>query len=208
MAEPPPLDEENTRLALALLEDDEKVLEDILRLHGPAVTELLHAKYTVHLRVLTYEDIEDVVMIALDRLWKARASYDDGKATLRAWLYCIGDNVAKDVKKLGWQKARRLEWRPGKDWMEQSPKCAAPQPADAGKAKESQELKDLRIVVDNLPEVQRRIVLADSVAREDVASSADVAADIGIPVANVRVYRQRAMATIRSEMRRLGHKIP
>jgi RNA polymerase sigma factor (sigma-70 family) len=208
MAEPRPPDEENTRLALALLENDERALEDILRLYGPDVTKLLHAKYTLRRGVLTYEDIEDVVIIALERLWNARASYDDSKGTLRAWLYCIADNVAKDVKKLGWQKARKLEWRPGNDWMEQSPKCAAPEPAEAQEAEESQELKDLRMVVNNLPEVQRRIILADSVAREDVAASADVAADLGIPVANVKVYRQRAMATIRREMRRLGHQIP
>jgi RNA polymerase sigma factor (sigma-70 family) len=210
MAEPRPPDEENTRLAIALLEDDESALEDILRLYGPDITKLLHAKYTLRRGALAYEDIEDVVIIALKRLWYARASYDDKEQTLRAWFYCIADNVAKDAKKLGWDKARKLEWRPGKDWMEQSPKCAAPEPAEAEAeaAEELQELKDLRMVVNNLPDVQRRIVLADSVAREGVAASADVAADLGIPVAYVKVYRARAMATIRKEMRRLGHQIP
>jgi RNA polymerase sigma factor (sigma-70 family) len=210
MAAPRPPDEENTRLAIALLENDESALEDILRLYGPDVTKLLHTKYTLRRGVLTYEDIEDVVIIALKRLWDARASYDDSKGTLRAWLYCIADNVAKDQKKLGWEKARKLEWRPGKDWMEQSPKCAAPEQAEAEseKAEQSKESRDLRTVVNNLPDVQRRIVLADSVAREDVAASADLAADLGIPVAYVKVYRQRAMATIRREMKRLGHQIP
>ncbi len=208
MAEPRPPDEENTRLALALLEDDEGRLEDILRLYGPDVSKLLHAKYTLRLRVLTYEDIEDVVIVALHRLWDARASYDDRRATLRAWFYCIADNVAKDVKKLGWDKARKLEWRPGKEWLEQSPKCVAPEPAEAEEEEESRGMRDLRTVVNNLPDVQRRIILADSVAREDVAPSADVAADLGIPVAYVKVYRQRGMATIRREMRKLGHNIP
>ena len=208
MAEPRPPDEENTRLAIALLEDDESALEDILRLYGPDVTKLLHAKYTLRRGALTLEDIEDVVIIALNRLWEARASYDDKKQSLRAWFYCIADNAAKDVKKLGWDKARKLEWRPGKDWLEQSLKCAAPEPVDTQEAEESQEMRDLRMVVNNLPDVQRRIILADSVAREDVAASADLAADLGIPVAYVKVYRQRAMATIRKEMRRLGHQIP
>jgi RNA polymerase sigma factor (sigma-70 family) len=208
MAEPRPADEENTRLAIALLEDDESALEDVLRLYGPDVSKLLHAKYTLRLGVLTCEDIEDVVIIALHRLWDARASYDDRQGTLRAWSYCIADNVAKDVKKLGWDKARKLEWRPGKEWLEQSPKCAAPEPAEAEEEEESQEMRDLRTVVNNLPDVQRRIILADSIAREEVAASADVAADLGIPVAYVKVYRQRGMATIRREMRKLGHNIP
>ncbi len=69
-------------------------------------------------------------------------------------------------------------------------------------------MRDLRSVVNKLPDVQSRIVLADSVSRSDVASSADLAADLGIPVAYVKVYRQRAMATIRREMRKLGHNIP
>src|SRR4051794_27404104 len=121
MAEPRPPEEENNRLGIALLEDDESALEDILRLYGPDVTKVLHAKYTLRRGVLTLEDIEDVVIIALHRLWEARASYDDRKQTLRAWFFCIADNAAKDVKKLGWDKARKLEWRPGKDWLEQSP---------------------------------------------------------------------------------------
>lgn len=208
MAEPPP-DEENTRLAMALLDDDESALEEILRLYGPDIAEILHKKFTLHRGVLTYEDIEDVIVIALRRLWDARKSYDDKKQSLRVWFYCIAENVAKDVKKLGWHKASKLERHPGKDWLEDNPKCAVPEPAEAADEKEeSKEMRDLRTVVNKLPDVQRRIVLADSVSRDDVASSADLAADLGIPVAYVKVYRQRAMATIRKEMRKLGHNIP
>jgi RNA polymerase sigma factor (sigma-70 family) len=208
MAEPRPPDEQNTRLAIALLEGNESALEDILRLYGPDVSKLLHAKYTLRLRVLTYEDIEDIVIIALHRLWEARDNYDDRQGTLQAWFYCIADNVAKDVEKHGWDKARKLEWRPGKEWLEQNLKCAAPEPAEAEEEEESQEMRDLRTVVNNLPDVQRRIILADSIAREEVAASAGVAADLGIPVAYVKVYRKRGMATIRREMRKLGHNIP
>jgi RNA polymerase sigma factor (sigma-70 family) len=208
MVEAPP-DEENTRLALALLEDDEHAVEEILRLYGPGITETLHKKFTRHRGVLTYEDIEDVIVIALRRLWEARKDYDDKKQSLRVWFYCIAENVAKDVKKLGWHKASKLERHPGKDWLEDNPRRAAPETTTAEvKKEEPKEMKDMRAVVNKLPEVQRRIVLADSVARDDVASSADLAADLGIPVANVRVYRQRAMATIRKEMRKLGHNIP
>lgn len=207
MAEPP--DEENTRLALALLDDDEGALEEILRLYGPDVARVLHKKFTLHLGVLTYEDIEDVVVIALGRLWDARQTYDDTKQSLRVWFYCIAENAAKDVKKLGWHKASKLERHPGKEWLEDDPKCAAPEPVEAKVEKsDSKEMKDLKAVVSRLPDVQRRIILADSVLRDGVASSAELAAEIGIPVAHVKVYRQRGMATIRKEMRKLGHDIP
>jgi len=209
MAEPKPYDEENTRLAIALLDDDERALEEILRLYGPDIKETLYKKFTLHLGVLTYEDIEDVLIIALHRLWDARKNYDDKKQSLRVWFYCIAENAARDVKKLGWHKASKLERHPGKDWLEDDPKCAAPEPVEVEvKKEESKEATDLKMVVSKLPDVQRRIVLADSVSRDDVASSADLAADLGIPVAYVKVYRQRAMATIRREMRKLGHNIP
>jgi RNA polymerase sigma factor (sigma-70 family) len=208
MAEPPS-DEENTRLALALLDDDESTLEEILRLYGPDITRVLHKKFTLHLGVLTYEDIEDVVVIALRRLWDARKTYDDTKQSLRVWFYCIAENAAKDVKKLGWHKASKLERHPGKEWLEDDPKCAAPEVVEAdAEKKESKEMADLRAVVNKLPEVQRRIILADSVSRDEVAASADLAAELGIPVAYVKVYRQRGMETIRKEMRKLGHRIP
>ena len=210
MAEPtPPAGDENTRLAVALLDNDERALEDILRLYGPEITELLHRKFTLHLGVLKYEDIEDVLVIALNRLWDARATYDDKKQTIRVWFYCIAENAAKDVKKLGWHKASKLESLPGKEWFEQNPTCEASAPADAKKAKaEAKELKDLKSVVDNLPEVQRRIVLADAASRDDVAASADLAPELGIPVAYVKVYRKRAMDTIRKEMQKLGYNLP
>lgn len=207
MAEPP--DEENTRLALALLDDGEGALEEILRLYGPDITRVLHKKFTLHLGVLTFEDIEDVVVIALRRLWDARQTYDDTKQSLRVWFYCIAENAAKDVLKLGWHKASKLERYPGKEWLEDDPKCAAPEPVEAkGEKSDSKEIKDLKAVVSRLPDVQRRIILADSVLRDGVASSAELAAEIGIPVAHVKVYRQRGMETIRKEMRKLGHNIP
>lgn len=128
MAEPP--DEENTRLALALLDDDESALAEILRLYGPDISRILHKKFTLHFGVLAYEDIEDVVVIALRRLWDARKSYDDKQQSLRGWFYSIAENVAKDVLKFGWHKASKLEKHPGKKWLEDDPRCAAPEPAE------------------------------------------------------------------------------
>src|SRR6266481_28394 len=97
-------EEQNTRLALALLEDDEDALAEILRCFAPAIIETLHASFTRRLRLLRYEDIEDVVSIALRRLWDARADYDDTKQSLRVWFYCIAENAAKDVLKHAWHK--------------------------------------------------------------------------------------------------------
>lgn len=111
-------EERDQRLAAALREHREEALEEILRSYGAAVIEVLNVKYTKRLGVLRYEDIEDVVSIALRRVWESRSSYDQNKQSLRAWFYCIADNAAKDVLRHGWHKARSLERADGHDWIE------------------------------------------------------------------------------------------
>jgi len=83
MSEDESPEEQNLRLAMALLDNDESALGEILRLYGPDIIELLHNRFTKRLGVLRYEDIEDAVSIALGKLWKARAKYDDSK---RLWI--------------------------------------------------------------------------------------------------------------------------
>jgi DNA-directed RNA polymerase specialized sigma24 family protein len=67
---------------------------------------------------------------------------------------------------------------------------------------------DLREILADLPEVQRRIILADALARDRVAASEYLAAELEIPAASVPVYRKRALDRIRKELRRRGHEIP
>jgi hypothetical protein len=62
--------------------------------------------------------------------------------------------------------------------------------------------------VNKLSETHRKSVMADASCREDKASNEFLADELGIPAANVRVYRGRAYSTIRKEMRKLGYDIP
>jgi RNA polymerase sigma factor (sigma-70 family) len=204
-------EEQNTRLALALLEGDEDALAEILRCYAPAVMEALHARFVLRLCLLRHADIEDVVSIALGRLWDARASYDDTKQSLRVWFYCIAENVAKDVLKHGWHKARRLERNPGHDWLEAKQDHTCPDPAKpTGKEKRraTKEATDLETALNKLSHEQRTIVIADAASRDGTASNEFLADELGIPAAHVRVYRGRAYANLRREMKRLGHDIP
>lgn len=210
IAEEPPEDQ-NTRLALSLLEGDEDALAEILRCYAPAIIEALQARFVKRMHLLRYEDIEDVVSIALRRLWDARADYDDRKQSIRVWFYCIAENVAKDVLKHGWYKARRLERNPGQEWLveKQDRPCSAQVPAeDGGKKKVSREAADLEAILNKLSDEQRRIVMADAATRDGTASNEFLSDELGIPAAHVRVYRGRAYATLRREMKRLGHDIP
>jgi len=146
MAENESPEEQNMRLAVALLDDEESALEEILRFYGSAILESLYAKYVKRLGVLHYEDIEDGVSIALLRLWGARKGYDDKKQSLRVWFYCIANNAAKDVFKHGWYKAQGLERHPGQDWLEEKldSTTADPSPQTSGeKRKASKQATDL-----------------------------------------------------------------
>ena len=64
---------------------------------------------------------------------------------------------------------------------------------------------DLREIISELPDKQRRIILADATARDDVACSKRLAVELGTSPGNVRVYRKRAMDRIRTELGRRGH---
>jgi len=95
-------EKQNLRLALALLDNDESALDEILCLYGPDIIESLYSRFSKRMGALRYEDIEDVVSVALGKLWKARSTYDDTKQSIRVWFYCIAEHVALDVPKHGW----------------------------------------------------------------------------------------------------------
>ena len=186
---------------------DEQTLAEILRLYGPFVIAILRSRFQ---GVLSLNDIDDVVSIALFRLWQARENYDGMKSSLRVWFLRIAENAARDVLKFGWHKARR------KEVSTEPPRLAEyADPRKNGHAEaaeigllERPEQSDLREILADLPEAQRRIVLADALSRDRVASSEYLAAELEIPVASVPVYRKRAIDKIRKELKRRGYKVP
>lgn len=186
---------------------DEQTLAEILHLYGPFVIAVLRSRFQ---GVLGACDIDDVVSIALFRVWQARESYDGMKSSLRVWFLRIAENAARDVLKFGWHKARR------KEVSTEPPRLAEfADPSKNGHAEaRDQSLLDrpvhseLREILADLPEVQRRIILADAHSRDRVASSEYLAAELEIPPTSVPVYRKRAIDKIRKELKRRGYDVP
>ena len=201
-------------LGARLKAGDEDVLEELLRMHGPPVLALLRRRLAGR---LTETDFEDVLATALFRLWTHRERFDAEKASLRVWFFRIAENVARDVLKHGWHKARQLE-RPISsdvlDSVEQALAAGGAEPdarleqdarrpsAAAGVLSVTAEL--LHELLGLLPEIQRRIVLADARSRDGTAASHDLALELGIPAATIRVYRRRALQRLRLEFQRRG----
>ena len=178
----------------------------VLREHAPAVGALLRSRYPV----FNAEDIEDVVIIALTRLWKARGRFDAAKASLRTFLFRIADNVARDVLKSGWYRARKLEV-----WLDERLFSAPASGEQAGAASPRQDnpppselVQDLRAILERLPDAYRTIILADACAPGQVASARFLSQELQIPSGAVRVYRHRAMNAIRTAFEQAGYKVP
>jgi RNA polymerase sigma factor (sigma-70 family) len=186
---------------------DEQTLAEILRLYGPFVIAILRSRFQ---GVLSLNDIDDVVSIALFRLWQARENYDGMKSSLRVWFLRIAENAARDVLKFGWHKARRKEvsTEPPRLAEYADPRKNGQNDASEIGLLERPEQSDLREILADLPEDQRRIILADALSRDRVASSEYLAAELEIPVASVPVYRKRAIDKIRKELRRRGYDVP
>lgn len=190
-----------------LIAGDERVLEDILRRYGGAVFALLRSRFQ---GVLHHEDLEDILSIALYRLWKARSRFDDCRGSLRSWWYRIAENTARDILRAGWQKsrAREISWEfdPGGTNPPFHPPGATGHSgtvrANTAPAPVQMELRD---IIAELPDTQRQIILADASARDDVACSRRLAQELGTTPGNIRVSRKRAMDRIRRELGRRGH---
>ena len=199
-------------LGRRLRDGDEAVLEILLREHGATVRAVLRQKFPTG---LDYGDFEDILAVALFRVWSRRDQFDPDRGSLRAWFYRIAANVTKDVLRYGWQKARQLEVRYEPAALsdvavERSP--SAPPTAIAARTVEDVDgastdeafderlRRELRAIVDELPDAQRRIILADAASRDGKVSSEHLSQELGIPPGTVRVYRRRALARLRNEL--------
>lgn len=186
------------------IDSDDAWARLVLREHAPAVGALLRLRYPV----FSAEDIEDVVIIATARLWKARGRFDAERASLKTFLFRIADNVARDVLKSGWFRARNLEV-----WLDEKlvvgPERGEEEASETQKdAPRCEIVRDLRAILDRLPDAYRTIVLADACAPGRVASAEFLSQELQIPAGTVRVYRHRAMKAIRTAFEQAGCKLP
>ena len=198
-------------LGARLRAGEEDVLEVILRTHGPPILALLRQRFV---GPLTATDFEDVLAAALFRIWQHRALFDPTQASLRVWFFRIAENIARDVLKHGWHKARQLEKSTEQTLLAEAiDRCPPDGGSDSGS--EDGDLptprvrpEQLRELLALLPENQRRIVLADADSRDGVVASHDLAKELGIPPSTVRVYRRRALERLRREIEQRGLDSP
>lgn len=193
-------------LARRLLENDQSCLEEVLRLFGPGILGLMRRRFW---DVLREEDFEDVLSIGLFRLWRSRECFQPVRVSLRVWLYRICENVARDVLRMGWQKARAREVSCDDALLGCCERVLSSQHEADGEMNSvsapSAVHHDLKEILSEIPDVQRAILLADAAARDGVACSQRLGDELGLPASTVRVYRKRALERVRREMLARGH---
>jgi RNA polymerase sigma-70 factor, ECF subfamily len=148
-------------------------------------------------------EAEDLAQETLLRAWKARARYDEGRASLRTWLYRIATNACLTALQ---GRARRplpsglgapsadpgapLVPEPEVPWLQPFPDARLP---DGGAGRRGSMRLALVAALQLLPARQRAVLVLRDVLE---FSAAEVAVQLGTSVAAVNSALQRARAAV------------
>ena len=182
--------------------DAEVQLTELIEEHGESVRRLLCKRYV---GALDDSDVDDIVQTATHRMWAHSEKLPELRSP-KAWFLRVADNVAKDVLRYGWQKARKLEVPADPEWLNSFPEKPHLLP-DPDEVPEESLVKALREIVAMLPEAQRRIVWADALNPHGPIPSEKLAKELDIPPGTVRVYRKRGLEKIRTELEKRNLKL-
>ena len=191
-------------IAIRLWDGDDTVLGEILVQYAGPLGKSLGRKYPS----LSSEDIEDIVCEAIKRLWIKRKGYYGPQRAIRALLYRIADNIAKDILKSGWQGLRqKMKQYTNFDIEKLATTCLNEDRVELLKAEDSALNTDLRAIVQSLPEIQQRIVWAFALSPDGEVNAAALGHELGYAASTIRVYLKRAKDQIRLQMEKRGHHL-
>jgi RNA polymerase sigma factor (sigma-70 family) len=179
---------------------DERSLEAMLTEHGGAVKGLLIRRYDT---AFGAADVDDVMAIAVEKLWRHRDRFDSRRGSLKAWFFRIADNAARDILRYGWFKAKKMEVAVESGALEAfggTRETETDGSTSTGSSKDDRMRAAVREAIAALPEAQRRILWADALSPSGPVPTADLARELGLSRGTVRVYRSKALAKIRSEL--------
>lgn len=178
-------------LSRRLSADEEDVLADVLSLLGARTQHALRSRFH---SVLNEADIEDVLSMALFKLWRERHRFDPARSRLDAWFYLLARNLAIDLLR---RKSRSLEFNA----MPLPAASLASQPGESSSIESAarRALKsDLQLALLKLSEDDQRILLSDKSSRE-------LSSELGISEASVRVRRFRLLKRLKLMLQEMEH---
>jgi DNA-directed RNA polymerase specialized sigma24 family protein len=211
-------------LAARLVANDESACGEILReMARPATVTVLGKYYW-----LTLEDCDDILAIAVRRLWEKRSLYDPSIKSLDKWLLMIvmraAAKMVRRTKDMRGVQFVPISERDGDDdgdplddfhpngemkneHLIDAEVCSPPlEPADECEEPERDPLhRDIDRIIGELGQVDHRILFTWSGANGDRSWTPTLAAELGITQSSLRVRLFRIRKRICSELRKKGH---
>jgi RNA polymerase sigma factor (sigma-70 family) len=178
---------------------DASVLEDVLRCYGPRLARSLLQRYTGRLQQC---DIADAIITGLEHLWAHQTRFDAAKGTVRCWFRQIVLNAARDILKASAARVRhcgplidpsridRLVSGTGRGLSHRSARRSILQVSLQ---------RQLLAILEELPQHQRHILLADAASPSGKACVRELAMELGLSESTVREYRRCGLKYVRPE---------
>jgi RNA polymerase sigma factor (sigma-70 family) len=193
---------ETAMLAERFRRGDEKSVAQVLSDLCPPIQRRLTHKFR---SCIHRDEVEHIVLAALERAWENHAHYDRAKGPLGAWLWTIANHLASDFARSPYIRSRRVEVavHPGRlAELVQYPSRGDDD--DSASFADSQSCDLVRHALASLPGRLRVVMLADANSPEGLVPTRELARDLGIAQATVRTYRRRGLQKLGRILRSLG----
>jgi RNA polymerase sigma-70 factor, ECF subfamily len=177
----------DSQLNERLRSGDKNALAQILEAFGQPARRRLRMQLGEH---MNDHDLDDVMSIALYRLWTYRFSYDPSKGSMAHWLYLIARSAAFDLLRRK-PEARLLtpeRWRA---------RAASDSSAEPLLPERLATVRRVQEALEQLSDVDRRIVMAFANTEGQMHWTAEIARELAMPPSTIRSRKHRAMARLR-----------
>jgi RNA polymerase sigma-70 factor (ECF subfamily) len=176
------------QIAVRLAAGDQQALQQTLDVLGPSVAGLLRQHFGA---ALQEADIEDVMSIALYRLWIYRQQYQVKRSSLKTWLFLLARSAALDLLRKSGRERQRLG-RENSGSMTEAPTIVS------RPIQETERLRQvLQTSLESLGDTDRRIILAYALKQGQEPWATELAEELHIPAGTIRVRRARLFEKIR-----------
>ena len=182
-------------IALHLWNGDAAGQWQLLQKYGPRALGALVKEFPG----LAEEDRELVLERALEKALRSGETYNDKEGPIGPWFIRVVLNMTIDMLRTG-----KLAFRDEADVNVQVENARKPV-GGYEDGVNSQLREDLLEVIEQLPEGQKRVAIADLLDGRGCAETADLAGRFGIGKSAIRVTRMRYRAALQEALRKKGY---
>ncbi len=200
MPDKPPSQVDDEELAIRLMDRDEEALRVFIEIHVPTAKWVLKSNYG---SVLSAEEIDAALNLALLNLWHAVERFDKKKGSLRALFVTIAQNAAVDIVRGEldrWEHERFFQDGEDPPWEQPETDATPSEPS----AEQARLTKDLGEVLTSLRPLERKIADADALAGGE-AETERLVKEFGSTKGAIWAARSSGRKKIREGMRLRGH---